>query len=573
MPPPHVPRSRVLSRRTGPRLRQAIAALATTVLFAATFLPGPAAAAGAPVPALHWRSCDDGFQCATARVPLDHRHPSGTMIDLAVVRHPATDGTHRLGALFVNGGGPSEQIAPLRDQFASVPAEWRARYDIVSFDPRGFGASTAIRCFPTMEAESRFLSALPIIPTTAAQIATWDRTWARFDARCARQNAPLLRHDSTADVARDMDLLRQAVGAPTLNYVGLSYGTGLGAVYANLFPTRVGRMVLDGNLDPVAWTHGDGRLPAFLRMGTDQASAATQKSFLDLCGKTPTCAFSAGTPSATQAKFKTLLSRLHKRPVPIGTPPDTLSCDDLCAVLSLPLAEVSAWKEAAEQLQQLWTASPTAQATTPQDLIQPSPIPTFEPRSTARATPPQSLTRPTASRPTARAATPQSRIQPSTPPTPESPPTSQPTAYAGQEQSYAVRCSDSANPRNPRAYTEAAELASARSGLIGPSWVWPDEPCANWPASEDAYTGPWNRRTANPVLLIGNTGDPATSYENSIAMSHALSRARLLTVHGYGHTEFSNPSHCADEYRDRYLLTGTLPPAGTVCEQDTAPFT
>lgn len=479
-----------------------------------------ASATPRPAPALSWHACDDGFECATARVPLDHRHPHGTMIDIAVIRHPATDAAHRIGSLFVNGGGPSEQIDPVRAVYARLPAAWRARFDIVAFDPRGFGHSTAVRCFPTMDAERDFLAGLPVVPVTARQIATWDRTWARFDARCARRNGALLRHDSTADVARDMDLLRQAVGDPMLNYVATSYGTGLGAVYANLFPGRVGRMILDGNLDPVAWTHGDGRLPAFLRMGADRASAATLKAFLDLCGKSSTCAFSAGSPAATHARFEQLLSRLRDHPVPVGTPPDIVSCDDVCAVLSLPLSQVSAWKDAADQLRQLWTAPATSQPLT----------------------------------------TPAERTQ-------------SPAAYTGQEQSYAVRCSDSANPRNPRAYTAGAKLTVARSGLIGLSWVWADEPCANWPTGQDAYTGPWNRRTVSPILLLGNTGDPATSYENSLAMSRSLSRARLLTVDGYGHTEFNNPSTCAREYEDGYLMTGALPAPGTVCEQDAAPFT
>ncbi|GAB2822923.1 alpha/beta hydrolase [Actinoallomurus bryophytorum] len=500
----------------------------------AAFLPLTASVASvaSPVPALHWISCDDGFQCATAQVPLDHRRPHGAMIDIAVMRHPATDTAHRIGSLFVNGGGPSEQLLPLRAEYGRIPAAWRARYDIVGFDPRGFGSSTAIRCFPTMDAESKFLSGLPAVPDTGPQIADWDRTWARFDARCASRGGALLRHDSTADVARDMDLLRQATGDPVMNYVGLSYGTGLGATYANLFPGRVGRMILDGNLDPVAWTHGDGRLPAFLRMGADKASAATLDALLDLCGKASTtaCAFSAGTPAATHAKFETLLSRLRAHPVPIGTPPDTLSCDDLCAVFSLPLADVGAWKAGTDQLQQLWTASATGHPVT----------------APARS----SLTAPQA---------------PSSLAAPQAP-------YAGQEQTLAVLCSDSANPRDPRAYTAAARLASARSGLIGLSWVWPSEACAKWPTGRDGYTGPWNRRTAGPILLVGITGDPATSYANSVAMSRALARARLLTVHGYGHTELSNPSACAGDYEDRYLLTGALPPPGTVCEQDTIPF-
>jgi hypothetical protein len=104
--------------------------------------------------------------------------------------------------------------------------------------------------------------------------------------------------------------------------------------------------------------------------------------------------------------------------------------------------------------------------------------------------------------------------------------------------------------------------------------AWLEEPCAGWPpaAAQDRYTGPWNRPTANPILLIGNTVDPATPYWSSVAMSRDLARARLLTVKGYGHTLFTNPSACATGYEVRYLITGALPPAGTVCHQDSTPF-
>ena len=155
----------------------------------------------------------------------------------------------------------------------------------------------------------------------ARQVALWERTWARFDALCARKNGRLLRHDTSTDVARDMNLLRQAMDIGKLNYLGLSWATGLGAVYANLFPATVGHMVLDGNLDPVAWSKG-GSLPDSLREGEDLATASVMRSFLNLCGKAATtaCAFSAGTPAGTRAKFAALLHRLRKRPVTIGSP-------------------------------------------------------------------------------------------------------------------------------------------------------------------------------------------------------------------------------------------------------------
>ena len=296
------------------------AVVAAAVLLATVMVPAAASAAAPapakpPVPVLHWRSCDGGFQCAAVRVPLSYRHPRGATIRIAVLRHRATDPARRIGTLFFNAGGPMEQVANLVYNFGElVPAAIAARYDIITFDPRGFGYSTAIRCFPTMAAESKFLGGLsfqgvPVFPVGARQEAAAVRTWARFDARCARRNGSLLDHDTTADVARDMNLLRQAVGSPVLNYVGASYGTGLGATYANLFPARTGHMVLDANLNPVAWTHRHGVLPTFLRQGTAQASAAVMRDFLDLCGQTTTsaCAFSARTPAATRAKWARLL--------------------------------------------------------------------------------------------------------------------------------------------------------------------------------------------------------------------------------------------------------------------------
>ena len=305
------------SRFPRPAAQLAAAALLAAVLVPAAAEATPPGSATPPVPVLHWRSCDGRFQCATARVPLSYRHPRGAKIRIAVLRHLATDPARRIGTLFLNVGGPQEQIEDVVANFgADLPAAITARYDIIAFDPRGFGYSTAVRCFPTMAAESKFLGdqffeGLPVFPVGARQEAAAERTWARFDARCARRNGRLLDHDTTADVARDMNLLREAVGSPVLNYVGASYGTGLAATYANLFPATTGRMVLDANLNPVAWTHRDGVLPTFLRQGSDQASAAVMRAFLDLCGKTTTsaCAFSAGTPAATRSKWARLLRR------------------------------------------------------------------------------------------------------------------------------------------------------------------------------------------------------------------------------------------------------------------------
>lgn len=279
----------------------------------------------------------------------------------------------------------------------------------------------------------------------------WISLYARFGLRCAERNGDLLAHVSTADTAKDLDLLRQAVGDPQLDFLGISYGTILGATYANLFPNKVRTMVLDGNVDPVAWTNGgddDASLSTVLRLGSDKASARLLDAFLTLCGQAAIsrCAFSAGSASATKAKWTTLLRRLRAHPVTVGSPPRTWTYAALVTYIGAELATadglvielVAEWATAAELLQTVWNAS-----------LEPSVL-----VSEAAA------------------------ILPSVPP----------------EQRNAVLCGESPNPRHPGVYTALAALSYARAGDVGPGFVWGnDEPCASWPATAaDPYVGPWN---------------------------------------------------------------------------------
>jgi len=515
------------------RLGRLAAAGTAAAIAAAAVVTGTAAAAsspaGPPVPALAWRACDGGFVCSTAIVPLDYKDPGGQTIKVAVIMHRATDDAANAPVLFINTGGPSEQIEPFVAGFPAIPAVLQQQFDIVTFDPRGFGLSTAVRCFPSIAAENQFLASLPPFPVGASEDAVWEQTYAQFDAMCAKRGGSLLDHDTTADVARDMDLVRQALGATMLNYIGLSYGTGLGATYANLFPAQVGRMILDGNLDPVSWTSG-GTLPSGLRRGADLATAATMQSFLDLCGAQPAsgCAFSAGSPAATSAKWQTLLSRVLANPVQLDG--QTFTYAD--TITSVQLGTVSEWQQGAVLLQALWEAS--------------------DGNTSAAQADASALTASGAAQLSSSAA----------------------SVYAGVEQSYAVLCTDTADPRTPGAYEAAASQAEARSGGFGLFWAWNEEACANWTGQggQDTYTGPWNRVTANPILVVGLTGDPETPYSGSVAMARDLARARLLTVDGYGHTEFANPSTCATIDEINYLTTGALPAAGSVCQQDGTPF-
>jgi pimeloyl-ACP methyl ester carboxylesterase len=518
-------------------------------------LAAPAsAAAAAPVLVLDWQPCaapgQHGFDCATAQVPLDYGDPQGATLDLAVIRHPATDPAHRLGALFFNPGGPGGAGTALLPAWLELfPAELRARFDLISWDPRGVGASTAVQCFATQADEERFFAELPEgFPVGEAEQRAWISRYADFGQLCGERNGDLLAHVSTAESAKDLELLRQAVGEPHLNYLGVSYGTLLGATYANLFPDTVRAMVLDGNVDPVAWTNGGEDhtfLSTSLRLGSDIASAETLNAFLDLCGQRSTdqCAFSAGSPAATREKWTTLLQRLREHPVTLGDVTITYAVlvSDMNDWLTTtePQPGFIGWTAAAGMLQEVWERS------TPGDAL-------------AGARPVASAIL-TARRGAAARRASGGVVQP----------------YSGPEQGLAVLCAESPNPRDPLAFLVLDPLTFARAGDLGPWWIWTfDEPCASWPATAaDHYAGPWNQPTANPILVIGNTVDPETPYEGAVAMAGYLARARLLTVDGYGHSALLNPSTCASAYVSRYVVDGTLPPPGTVCPQNHPPFT
>ncbi|MFJ9059896.1 alpha/beta hydrolase [Streptomyces sp. NPDC102409] len=518
--PPHPLRGFIASRRRH-------AAVVAAVMICSTAVTGQdgAVAGGAPsvpAPQLHWSPCvqDSPYDCATAEVPLDYGNPGGRSIELAVVKRKATGPGRRVGTLFFNPGGPGGPgTVQMPQNYESFPREVRERFDIVSWDPRGIGSSTAVNCFENPEAAADWAAGKPAgFPVGEKERATFIAAYEDLVRRCRQRDPELLSHVSTADTARDLDQLRRSVGDPQLTYYGISYGTILGATYANLFPGKVRAMTLDSNIGPGAWTNDasdDARLTTFLRVGSDRSAAATLDTFLDLCGSTTTarCGFSAGAPKATRDKFDRLTERLRKEPVGTWTYARTVAD----TVNSLYL--VSGWADLAGRLQELW------QGRTPE----PAPFP-------------------------------------------PAPPVPDPNPYLGEEQAAAVLCGDSPNPRDAGAYPALEEASAARAGDAGRFWTWATAGCTAWPTSPDRYTGPWDRRTANPVLVVGTAYDPSTAYPNSRAMAEELADARLLTNEGYGHTALLNPSSCVQEHESRYFVDGTLPPVGTTCRQDTPPF-
>lgn len=501
---------------------------------------------------LTWQSCPpaapgaastDGFECSTAVVPMDHADPTGETFTLAVIKAPARDPAGRIGTLFWNPGGPSDagtQYLPASIQ--GFPDRVRDSFDIVSWDPRGMGGGTTpvVQCFDSQQAEDEFLvenTGGGSVPVTDDELATFTAGKTAFNQACVDRNGDLLAHVSTADNARDLDLLRQAVGDEQMNYYGTSYGTFLGATYLNMYPDRIRSAVLDGAVFPTAWSDADGDLSTFIRIGSDVGAAATVTEFINQCGAVDTagCAFSAGSPEATQAKWTQLLDLAKS-----GLTVEGQTIDDR-AVVSYVQSSIyivdpipgfgrfPGWPAVGEFLQQLWETTQTPSSA--------GPVPSGSAESAA--------------------------------PSGDAAPAAGGYLTSGGRQ-LSVICGESPNPTTDAGYTAQAKESFARAGVS----AWPFVAyCAGWTVkAADPYLGPWDNPTSAPVLVLGNTFDPATPYASSERMAQELADGHFLRVNGFGHTELLNPSTCAQDFVADYLIDGTLPPAGSECTQDKGPF-
>jgi pimeloyl-ACP methyl ester carboxylesterase len=328
-----------------------------------------------------------------------------------------------------------------------------------------------------------------------------------------------------------MDLLRRAVGDRQLTYAGYSYGSYLGATYANLFPGKVRALVVDGVLDPVAWSTGRGdqarTLPFSTRLRSAKGAYATLNEFLRLCDAGgPNCAFSAGNP---KRRFDQLAQRLLRHPVVVIDPegiPVPIGYADMIGITLGALFDTSIWPDLADFLQAVWDeASPRAAGASLQAL---------------RARLGAGL---------------------------------QQEDYPNDVEGFpGVACSETHNPATVGAWSRAARAQDRQYPYFGRPWTWTSSICQAWPGwDDDHFDGPWNHTTANPVLVVGNLFDPATPYHGAVTLDRLLPRSRLLTLAGWGHTSLF-ASSCIDSYVSTYLLSSRVPPKGTVCQPDVVPF-
>ena len=518
-----------------------------------------------PTPDPGWYDCSSiftpGAECGTVELPLDYDQPRRGTTEVALLRMRATDPAQRIGSLFVNPGGPGGsgvEMAAFAPEFVSP--ELLARFDVVGLDPRGTNYSSNVRCFRDVGEQAAVLAGLATpFPDSDAQTAAFVDSARRLGTACSTTGTPLSASMSTAQVARDMDVLRRAVGDDRLTFLGFSYGSYLGQVYANMFPDRVRAVVIDGVVDPAAWagTRATAGIGVTERLGSGAAAWRAAQEVLDRCADAgPATCRTAGI-GEPRAVWDAVTAGVRATPVELRDP----VTDELVVTVDRPtlvgavLGSLYSPTGATDVDTLTWAMHWLLQPETPENA---------EVRAEALASVLgyERGRRQAAAEHTAALSQRADALGLAFP-------------YPnGFEAFSAVACTDSVNPARPEDWVAAGARQEALAPGFGPAWSWLSAQCASsaWTArDEDAWTGRFDARTAVPVLVVGNTWDPATSYEGAVAAAKVLPHSRLLSSDSWGHTAYGT-SQCATGAVDRYLLAGELPALGTWCVGDVQPF-
>jgi pimeloyl-ACP methyl ester carboxylesterase len=457
-----------------------------------------------PPAVLEWEDCGRGFECATLEAPYDYTDPTGGTLRLPLIRRPADDADRRIGSLLVNPGGPGVSgVDFVRNASTLFSPEVRDRFDIVGWDPRGVaGSEPAVDCIDDLDA---FVSADPS-PDDVGEQQGQDAEARRLAEGCAERSGDLLPYLATEHTARDMDRIRAALGDEKLTYFGYSYGTFLGAIYAEMFPTRIRAMVLDGAADPSISAGEDTKNQI---IGFERALDA----FLASCASDDDCLFHGGGDPA--AAFDALMARIEEAPIEGDGDLEVGPGIAWLGVVAGLYDESSGWAT-------LEAALAGAEEGDGSGLLLMSSFIT-------------------------------GRIAAG--------------SYTDEvEQRLAILCVDEDRLTREQKVQLQREIAVAAPRLGKPGVGPAGDPCDFWPVPSERVPRAVSAPGAPPIVVVGTTGDPATPYQQAVALAGQLSSGVLLTLEGEGHTAYGGRSGCIDDAVDAYLIDLTPPPDGTICD-------
>ena len=453
---------------------------------------------------LDWSSCQGGFLCSTLTVPLDYRHPDGRTIDLALLKVPASDPGSRIGSLVVNPGGPGAPGTQYAAQAAQVFRQpLLDRFDIVGFDPRGTGASDPVDCLSDSQLDADI--AMDPDPDNAAERATYLRFVQELGRGCVQRSGALAAHISTVEAARDMDVLRAALGESTMTYFGASYGTKLGATYADLFPDKVGRMVLDGAVD---LSIGPRELALEQAAGFETALRAYVQNCVD-----GTSCFLGDSVDAGLQTITSFLDRVDAQPLPTSTSRQ-LELGNAFYGIVAPLYNRDYWYILSAALKQ-GLAGDGSTLLKLSDLY------------------------------TSRGA----------------------TGYTDNsaEAIYAISCLD--EPYSIPASQVPAQLPAFEraSPTFGAVFAWGLTGCGGVQVHASEKPRDVHAKGAAPIVVIGTTRDPATPMKWAVDLAGQLDSGVLVRRDGDGHTGYNAGNDCVNQAVESYLIDGTVPKDGLSC--------
>jgi pimeloyl-ACP methyl ester carboxylesterase len=490
-----------------PPLRRVLSVFALAALLISVVpnaISAASAASAAPHSTLQWTACGGGIECARLKVPLDDTVSGGPTISLAIGRVRARDPQYRIGSLVMNPGGPGAPgIQFLREFAPTLPGTIRDRFDLVSFDPRGTGASAPVECTPNLDS----LYNLEFAPRDDAARQALVAGVRAFIAQCQAKAGAELPYVSTERAARDMDRIRAALGDKRLTYLGYSYGTYLGSLYADRYPSHIRAMVLDGAVDPALDA-------AAQQIQQAQGFEHGLDLFLQSCAADTTCSFHRG--GNTAAAYDALRARIGATPIPAtGTGKGRVLNDtefDI-GVTQFLYSGQQAWTDLAQALDAADHGDGSA-------LLRQSDVYTGR---HADGTYDQS-----------------------------------------QDAFLAIGCLDGPDLGGLAGLRSIEEQAAQVAPRVGRSVVNNSLACALWPVPVQTPPLP-HAVSAPPIVVVGNTDDPATPLAWATGLSHELQSAVLLTVRSAQHTAYASGNTCVDTAINRYLIDVRPPAVGTRC--------